>query len=300
MSDGFTSGDIAAAAGESSSPSPETSAPVSTSDAPVSSPERAIAAPGGSDDDDTVPESGGPIPLQRVQRILENARRKSEAAAEARVRESYKWTEGWDEQRASRLAQLESLFQSDPVGLHTRLTQALLNNPQYRQALQPPAPPQLPQPTVRTDTGVPLYDAEAIKTLMEHQANALRQEFQRSVQPLQQSHQYAQAQAQADTTAQRMIQQAEADYPEFKDPAIKSEVHKLMAADKRFSFEGAINKVVLGKMREVTRKSVLEELKQKPAASTAAPSRASGSVPVNDRDRDFAEILAELSASAGR
>lgn len=326
MDDSFSSGDIAAVESELSSdpiasdaPPASESSTVATTTAP---PAGAIAPPVPPPEAEDVTASTKEPPQERWPAVLENARTKARAEAEAQFEREYGWAKQIDRSQLQEWAQVASQMASDPVGFVQRMIGDLQQHPHYSQQLRSHAARVLSQrggeeaePDGDIDvldehgrpTGTKTYSSSQLAKWRDWNNRQVLSQVDERFAPLKQHMQSEQQRAQEAETqrvvgeyAQKTVEDAKSWYGfnEYK-PQIKA----AMEADPNLSLDQAWRSVlhtqILPRMSQTARSQVLADINAKATATTVSPQRPQTSTPVSDRDRPIADLVAEEMARAG-
>ena len=183
-----------------------------------------------------------------------------------------RWAEGLDSQRTQQQTQFFQWLDADPEGAFKYMEDYLTRAGALTRQQQAQAAEQRPQPDVVVpETGQRFYSAEAAERLAQWHATQMATPLEQRLQSVEST--FAQQHSQQAAHAQL----AEANtWPYFKDH--QGDILNAMERDHRLSVEGAYNKVVVPKMRQLERQAVLAEIQQKSGASTVNPgSQSAGS-----------------------
>ena len=242
MSESFTAGDssgVAVATADSGSPT----APVPS----VSSSPGTIAQAEGSTD-----PAPGPVPYERFNEVNTKYAQ-------------LKWAEGLDTQSVRQQQQFFQWLQTDPEGAFKYMEDYLTRSGALKRPQQAAQPDARPQPDVVVpETGQKFYSAEAAEKLSQWIAKQSTQPLEQRLQSIEHTH----AQTRAQAAAQHKLAEA-ASWPYYTEH--QQEILRTMENDHRLSLEGAYQRVVLPKMRQLERQAVLSEINQKSQASTVNP-----------------------------
>lgn len=248
-----------------SSPAPSGGSPTSAPPSSGASGGAPQSLPSGQGTGTGSPADNGPVPWDRFNDV--NSRYNA-----------VKWAEGQDATTVKQATDLWNWFDTDPEGAYNFITSELTRGghlkPQQQQA--PPPPPQAPSYLHDPRTGRPLPDRRVADTgelfYSAAQADRLvdwnREQVEARIKPLEAERELTQTRQQA----QQQLDEA-AKWPHFNSH--QRAIFNEMRRDRRLSLEGAYNRVVLPKMRELERKAIQDELQQKVAATTSNPASAS-------------------------
>lgn len=251
------------------------------------------------------PESRGPIPYDRHEAALKNARTKTETDVTQRFQQQY-----------GDLVAFGQGFQADPVGWIVDSVNALVQHPQYGQPVisalaralgsrrgqgQPAVEDQEPQADVQAGDGTLLYSAEQMAKREAWQRNRLLAEVDQRLQPLQTREQQLAAQEKhAAATKDAMTRMGKVldpykalpEYEEHKD-AIAERTATLMkeghdpATALGLAFTQILREVVLPKRAAQSQQQLTAQAVAKATGSTSIPG-ATPAAPAG-RPRSFEE-----------
>lgn len=228
----------------------------------------------------------GPIPYERFEEINKKYN-------------ALKWAETHDSQRVTQQAQFFRWLDSDPEGAFQYMENYLQRNGVLKPRQAAPTgngQPQSdgrPQPDIVVpETGQRFYSAEANEKLAEWKAR----EATKSLDERLAKFEAAQTRSQYQSEAARQLKEMES-RPYYKEH--ETEILREMERDRRLTLEGAYNRVVVPKIRELERQSVLEEIKQKSHASTASPQRQSASQGVPSAKLSWSDVFKREMAKRG-
>jgi len=297
-----TTSDQPAAEASDSAPAPATEEP-----APA---EKAESAP---------PEEyelplGGSIPVPRVRKILENARSKAKAEAQAEL-QALTWAREYKPEDVSEAVRIVQFANDSPFEFLEAVMGRLRNTPQYaeefsrrfaaltqpQQAAAPPAEPKSdrPQPDVLLEDGRLVYSADQTAKLLEWQERQLDGKVSEKLRPFEDERKRRQVEAEVSAQAKRTTDEA-LTWPGMDVPENRKAVAETMLKH-GVNVEQAYRMTVVPKFttdakaqEEQIRKRLLAELKQKGRASTENPQR--GLAPAESfKGKSVREIL-ELTA----
>ncbi len=265
------------------------------------------------------------IPYSRVKKIVERAEKEARSAAKkefdtgtspkvAEYETKVKDYEG----RLEKVAQFEHTIENRPKEFLDFLAtlpaykeffayiNQLAASPQA-QAQQPPVQQGLdlsamPQPDQPLADGTKVYSMEGLQKLLAWQAQqvedrtlkAAEEKIAKRYEPMEAQWQAEQRRQQAIPVIQKQIADAR-QWPGFVEN--EAEIIEVLKADQNISLEGAYRKVYIPKLqinRDEQRKSILEELKKKPA-STSAPVAASKPTKEKAGPKTLEQIIAEAA-----
>lgn len=243
----FTGADIATTAAAStdsavSTPTPETTAAVSTPTTTDSASASATTTPVIEESDDlTDNQIVGPMPPERVRRVLANREKKVSERLQKEWQEKYGFAETADPQELKAALDWHRRGNADPVGFVTNLWEQVQSNPQLGPQLrsqaarilgqrQQPAADERPQPDVPTidaegRAGRMVYSDEQLMKLLDWNNRQADQRTTQKYAPLLEAHERTQQeradqaeQSRADSFAARTIETA-GKLPGFADHA---------------------------------------------------------------------------------
>lgn len=294
----ISGGDIAAAFDAASGASPAPSEPT--------------AAPSGADT--TVPpaESGvsdpsvtaGPIPFDRHKAALENARNE--------WRDKYGWAEGVDRQVIAEAQRVGQLFTQQREQFVDQLLAEGLQDPEMgpklvsvlarhfgalrQRAQQAPTEDPEPQADRQAEDGTLLYSAAQQAKWAEWRERRLLAQIDQKLQPMQQDREQrmlaektAQLQRDADAQADELLTELRTS-PGFKDH--EKEMKAAMMADPRLTVEAAYRRIVVPKLSQIERSTVLADQHSKVHAGTASPTKATTTAPIDKKDLSWRDAFA--------
>lgn len=236
------------------------------------------------------PTAPPPAPLTPNQPVPWD--RFSEVSSKA---EKLAWAESLDKDRTVSANELYEWFDRDPEGAYNYLTDTLTRNGvlKARTPTAPPAAAPAPAKNYRHDTatGEPLPDVQtedgqllfsAAQNKRYHQW--MQEKFDQRLAPLE-------GRAETERTnqeAQRMLAEAET-WDGFTDNM--QDIFKELTRDKRLSLEGAYRRVVVPKLKNMTREAVLQEIRDKAGASSSNPSGTVASAPPDASKRSLTDLF---------
>jgi hypothetical protein len=303
-----------AAADASSTAGSATTAPAASAEP---SPATTTAVPGTPVSPTTpTPESKppGPIPFDVHKTALENARTKAAQEAETK----YGWAAAIPEQHRDTVGTFYRLMEGDPTQAVEVLIGTIANDPQHAPKLrsllgrllgtrpqgQPSATGGFPEPDTEgvDDQGnrIPLYSAAsmpkiiaAIEQRLEAKYRPLEEDFRTRQQREQDAAVDAEMRRNAETWATQRYAQISA-WPHYK--ANEAEIAKAMQADPALTEGDAYISVVVPKLSQQERQSVVASMHDKVAASSVNPATPTSGAP--PRPKTFAEAFARLPAGS--
>lgn len=244
-----------------------------------------VAKPDATEEDNYELPLGGSIPVPRVRKIIENARRKAVDEYKATLpKES-------DEEKAARAAALEfyQFAEQNPMEFYRRVTHRLKSDPVYGQEVErlfaPKAEPVKPKedpdpkptPDVLLTDGRFVYSDARQQELLEWHARQIERKVESRVKPIEQSREQAKLMAEVDQMASSVLDEA-LKWPGMSDAENQKAVGKAMM-EHGVDINAAYRMVIVPKLADTSatekriREQVLAELKQKArAGSTQRPS----------------------------
>lgn len=254
------------------------------------------------DDDESVLQGAGAIPVDRVRKIIQNTRTKATTEAEGR----YAWAKDLKPETYQEQRQILSWLDSDPVGFHKFLDGQLKSNPDYASHFATAEPKQAdpePQPDLELGDGTMTYSRSQFNKLFEWRERQLENRFSERFGPIEQAFKEQAATHAGLGKAQAVLADART-WTGFTDNMV--EIRQLMETDKRVTLESAYRRVVVPKLqqqdkdrRDALRKELLEELKNRPAANTEVPGRANTSAPASYKGRSTDDVMRSVLAEMG-
>lgn len=235
-------------------------------------------------------ENKGPIPFDRHQAALTNARAKTETELTQRFQQQY-----------GAHVELGQKFESDPVGTATSVIQTLASDPvlgpqiisalartlgsRRQAATAAPAPDQEPQPDFMTPDGAGVYSAAKLAEIRAYDRQQILREVDSRLQPLQTREQQAQARERyeaATKDASNRMTQVLAPYqalPEFGEnkAAIAKKTGELLQAG--HSAETALGLAVTHVLRDVVMPARAAKSHEQMLATAVAKATGSSSTP---------------------
>lgn len=313
--------EAAASAADESAPEQEDSSSSAEQEQPqlsADAEESAIETPDeGSVSSEDNTESKGPLPFERHEAILAKARAETEAATKAY--EDYKARVAWAENvNQSDVQQLQALTQelhADPIAFLRKLEREIAAHPHLGPQLKQPEQFKMPEPALVSQDGQPVWTAQQIQQIRDHDLATLRAEMSKQVTELQQGisqqaqvEQQRQALAEASQTSSAVLAEYR-EKPHFKDNEERiAQVYAEMSPEMQRrlgpigSLEAAYSQVLLNEVLPAIEKSskekTLKNLKKKAAAATVEPGTAAGAgqaAPTNQKQ--IAQFLEELASS---
>jgi len=220
----------------------------------------------------------GGIPRARHEEILRHTR--------ADMEERYGWARDLDRKSVERALSLQQMLDGNP-----RLVQRWLNE-QYKEAAD-----DLPKPALRTEEGESLYTAAQTEQLIRKAVSEALDDVRSEMSGRVDSLEGLTREQEADRIAAAQLQEAST-WAGFSDhlDAIADVIEHGQRIHRPVSLERAYLQVVLPKLRQVERKTVINELKGKSSASVSRASGSSRDV-TSDADRSFADLMAEEMAA---
>lgn len=237
-----------------------------------SSPAHAKVGPDGP----TVTDSKGPVPYERFEDI--NTRYNS-----------LKWAEEHDPDRVRQQAQFFQWLDRDPEGafqyMESYLQRVGALKPRNDHGHATPNNDGRPQPDIVVpETGQKFYSAEAAEKLAQWAAEQRIKPIEERLGSFEADRQRSHAQAQA----AQLLAEAET-WPHYKEH--ESAILKEMERDHRLSLEGAYRRVVMPKIRELERQSLLAEIHQKSQATTHNPAASTPTQNLDTSKMSWSEVF---------
>jgi hypothetical protein len=264
-------------------------------------------------DEDELP-LGGSIPVPRVRKILENARKKAAAEAAAGL----DWAKGLSKEEVEQAVALTQFANEQPTEFVRRAIERLRSDPAYTPDIErvlstfapkpaekaeekPPADPK-PAPDVLLEDGRLVYsDAQQDKLLEWHERH-LEAKFTAKIQPLEQRVKRDDGMRVVEEIATAKLKEV-LQWPGMDNPENKAAVSKLMVTEK-LDVDAAYRKAVLPKLtdtkaiEERVRKQVLAELKTKARAGSVNP-QPTGGQPHDFKKMTVRQIIEATAAELG-
>lgn len=262
------------------------------------------------------------IPYSRVKKIVARAeqeaiarvKKESDGTFQPKITEYETKVKDYED-RLTKVAQFEHVLENDPKTFLNMLSQVpaykeffdylgQVATQQTQPVVVPPGDP-MPQPNQPQADGTRIYDEDGLKALMDWQARQVEgrvtkqvtEQIDQRYEPIRKEWETNQQMAKVVPIIQRQIEEART-WPQFSDH--EADIVAALKADKQLSLDGAYRKVVYPRLqtsRDDMRKSILEELKKKPIA-TSAPMVATKPQPMADnRPRSLEDIITEAANS---
>ena len=237
------------------------------------------------------PDTKGPIPFERHESILKNARAKTEAEVSQRFQQQY-----------APHVELGQKFQADPVGTAVQVIRELGSHPEFgplitselarmlgaRRGQTAPETDQEPQADLQTADGTLVYSAEQLAKREAWARKQLMSEVDQRLQPLQTREQQAQAQERytaATKDASDRMSKVLAPFqqlPEFQEhkPAIAAKVKTLLeegvepGAAVGLAFTQVLRETVLPSRTAQSQQQLVSQAVAKSIGSTSGPGAA--------------------------
>ena len=176
-----------------------------------------------------------------------------------------KWAEGLDQSQVHQQRQFFQWLDADPEGAFKYMEDYLTRQGALKRQAGGQTADERPKPDIVVpETGQKFYSAEAAERLAQWEAKQATQPMDQRLQRIEAS----EAQSRANARAQSQLAEAKT-WPYFEEH--QKEVLKAMESDHRLSLEGAYNRTVLPKLKQLERQAVLNEINQKSHASTHNP-----------------------------
>ena len=309
----------------SSQGAPPASEPETTSEsteqpvAPPASPATEDAQPGTKEDPQPPPDDyelpiGGSIPVPRVRKIIENARAKARAEAQAQL-DAIAWAKEVDKAQVEEALNVIKFANDNPVEFYRQVTSRLRSDPALAQEIErvwsptPAAPEQpkadadpKPQPDVLLEDGRLVFSADQMEKLLGWQERNLESKVSQKLKPIEDARRQQEQHQAIEQESLRVLAEV-AKWPGMQDPENRKAVASAMFQQK-LGVDAAYRAVVLPKLTDTkaiedrVRKQVLAELKTKARASTDNPTRVV-SDPESFKGKSIREILEATAAEMG-
>lgn len=188
-----------------------------------------------------------------------------------------KWAESYEKpDEVSQAVALRQWVQSDPKGFFAYLRSQMEAHGHLEQTpKEQPKVPQAPQADyVDPQTGLKVFSADRAHELVRFYVDQLKGEIDGRVKPVEQFLGTAATKMRAQHEARGIIANAETNWPHFKDH--KQAIFDAMGKNKSLSLSEAYISVVVPAIGNKERQGLLNELDQKPGATTASPASAQG------------------------
>lgn len=312
MADGEKPDSALAAVESTASAVPESESSPDTQSAASSDSEALETAPPSTDASPATEGTGdgtaqqGPIPFTRHKSALENARQKAREEAEAQ----FAWAKGLSQQEVQDALHWRSQYQQDPLAFYKRFGQELEAHPHFGPQLKAPADYTPPKPTLRSEDGQLVYNAEQLQQILDHQAQVMEakaaeqfQAIQSQVQSLTTAEQQRQQWQQAQSETGSLITRAQQQWPGFKDNQkaigeyIRTMPNEGLSATQQL-YEAYIA-VVAKKLSKSGEQAALKSLQSKAAAGSVDPANAGTGDKARPKNAKELEKFIEKRAKAG-
>lgn len=211
-----------------------------------------------------------------------------------------KWAESYEKpEEVSQAVALRQWVSSDPKGFFAYLrSQMEAHGHLPKDAAPPTQTPQPPQPDyVDPQSGLKVYSADRAQELVRYHIDQLKNEVDGRVKPVEQFLGVAQTRMRAQHEARGIIANAETNWPHFKDH--KQAIFDAMGKNKALSLSEAYISVVVPAIGNKERQGLLNELDQKPGATTASPASAQGGGRENLSKLPFTTLVAREMRKRG-
>lgn len=211
-----------------------------------------------------------------------------------------KWAEAYDNpEQVSQAVALRQWVQSDPKGFFAYLRSQMEAHGHLEQTpREPPKVPQAPQADyVDPQTGLKVFSADRAHELVRFYVDQLKGEIDGRVKPVEQFLGTAATRMRAQHEARGIIANAETNWPHFKDH--KQAIFDAMGKNKALSLSEAYISVVVPAIGNKERQGLLNELDQKPGATTASPASAQGGGRENLSKLPFSTLVAREMRKRG-
>jgi hypothetical protein len=314
-----SNGDMASVFAETlSAASPAATTPEGTTPPPASASAATTVPPGDSAASTGIPATPqGPIPFDRHQAALDNARTKAKDEALAEWRQQHGWAEHVDRAAVEQAQRVGQLYAQNRVAFVDQLLQDALQNqtdgPQILSLIgralasrrgQSAQLETEPEPDLQTEDGRGVYSATQLQKWRDWNNRQLEARFDQKLQPLQSAEErraqdaaVAEMRTQAVTDAQALLTELRQS-PGFKEHEVA--IKAAMTADPKLSVEAAYRKVVVPKLSQTERQAVVADLQKTATATTASPTHSSAAPPKSYASMGFAEALRHELAAARR
>lgn len=256
-----TSDDIAAVAKSLDSPAePDSSSGPPESDAPSGAATTAPPSP-----PVPAPSSPGPIPFERHEAALRNAREKAKAEVEAELKQRFAWAERYQPDQVEQASRLYEWLSTNPQGFRDYLDQQL-------QSTQPKVEDP-PAPDLKAEDGTPVYSAPQLSKFLEWQRKQMLAEVQQAYEPIKQQVELDRLERQSKVQATTILTEARQHWPEF--PSLEGEIKSLMLSNPALTLHdayiAAFRQSGVTKLRERWKQEYEGALADKQAAGTTRP-----------------------------
>lgn len=221
----------------------------------------------------------GPIPFARFKQVNDRY-------------QSLKWAEAHDPNRVSQQKAFFDWLDTDPEGAFRYLEDYLSRAGAIHRAAGNGQGQRIGPDVVIPETGQRFYSADAHERSLQRAVKEAEERINQRLSPIEQSLTVNRARSEA----QRLLSVAET-WPFYKDH--ESDILHAMQADQRLSLEGAYNRVVVPRIRQLERQTILAEMKQKPDASTVNPGAVSATDKRNVSKLSFSDIFRREMAKRG-
>jgi hypothetical protein len=286
---------------QSSTPADAVTTPSETPVTPTTQEAGSEAPATQSDDDESTLPSVGAIPVERVKKIIANARHKAATEVEGR----FSWAKDVDPEQFSEHQKILGWLDTDPIGFHNFVQGQLKTDPRYASHFtrEEPQPDPEPKPDLMLEDGTLMYSPDRLKEVITWRERQWQADMDKRLSPLEKAFQSASEQASGIRKAQEVLSDAKT-WPGFEENM--TDIRTLMEADKRVTLESAYRRVVVPKLqakdrelRDSLRKEILNELKQKPAASTEVPGRVAPVTPESFKGKSTEDVMRSVLAEMG-
>lgn len=314
-----SSGDMASALTEAlsaASPSAPTTESTPTASASAATTEPPAEMPANVEP----PATPGPIPFDRHEAALKNAREKAREEGLAEWRKQHGWAESVDRSAVEQAQRLGQLYTQNRVGFVSELIADALADPvngreilslmgrSLAQARGKSAEADAePQPDINPQTGQPEYTVDWLNKMLAWKDRQVDARLEQRLAPFEQERKAAKERETLARIQTEADQQADAVVTRLKQsPGFwehRQEIHDAMKADASLTVQDAYIAVVVPKLSHAERAKVVAETHTKAGARTATPSHTSTAAPKELAGMSMADALRhELAAakSAGR
>jgi len=277
-------------AAASREPEPSDSSPDDSQPQPDTSPEDAIDASseGTASADASEDTPKGPIPFDRHESILRNAREKAKAEALQEWKQQYGWAENVDKSAYERAQQRVSMLDQDPIGFYRALERELKSHPHLGPQLERPQKVELPKPSLVSADGRQAYTAEEVNAFVEAKVADIQARMAEQLQGFQTEQQklaLAEARRIQATEAQTQAAQITTElktlpYWSEAEPEVKKIFASMTDRDvARLGMYGAVYSAytqalpgILSKLQKKTQQAERDTMQKKAGAGTVDPS----------------------------
>jgi hypothetical protein len=237
------------------------------------------------------PPVRGPIPYDRHQAVITNARREAREEAEKELRGKLGWAEKLDPKEAENGANIMRWYAADPEGAI-----AFLQRQRGDQKPATPADPGPPEPDVVLEDGSKFYSAAAQQKYAEYREQKLMAQIDGRYGPMLQKAALAELTARSQSEAMQLRQHYHTNFPMFKE--LEADIKDLCLKNPSLSISDAYVYVFrdkgLTKQRETWESERAGQLARKAAASSTPPGAAQPATPRPNRDKTTIQVATEV------